>query len=82
MKRSKQTINILVVISTVFSLVMTAFAVNLPETSIDISEEKIQCNASIDEDFSDSRVLVVMSRDESCKLNDYTAADFPEVTVL
>lgn len=79
MKRSKQTINILVVISTVFSLVMTAFAVNLPETSIDISEEKIQCNASIDEDFSDSRVLVVMSRDESCKLNDYTAADFPEV---
>ena len=82
MNRSKRMARILVAVLTVLNLTSTAFAVTIPDTSFEVSEEKIICNASIDEDFSDSRVLVVMNRDESCKLNDYTAEDFPEVTVL
>lgn len=82
MNRSKRMARILVAVLTVLNLTSTAFAVTIPDTSFEVSEEKIICNASIDEDFSDSRVLVVMNGDESSKLNDYTAADFPEVTVL
>ena len=79
MKRKYRIIGLLIAISTVLSLTSTAFAVTIPDTSFEVSEEKIICHASIDEDFSDSRVLVVMNDDESSKLNDYTAADFPEV---
>ena len=82
MKRKYRIIGLIIAISTVLSLTSTAFAVTIPDTSFEVSEEKIICNASIDEDFSDSRVLVVMNGDESSKLNDYTAADFPETTVL
>lgn len=79
MKRSNQFISILIAVLTIVSLSFTAFAVNLPDTTIKASEEKIICNASIDDDFSDSRVLVVMNADESSRLKDYSAADFPEV---
>ena len=79
MKRPKQFVCILIAVLTIVSLSFTAFAVNLPDTTIEVSGEKIICNASIDDDFSDSRVLVVMNADESSRLKDYSAADFPEI---
>lgn len=59
----KKAIVLLIAISTVLSLTFAVFAVTIPDTSFEVSEKKIICNASIDEDFSDSRVLVVMNAD-------------------
>ena len=79
MKRSNRFISILIAVLTIVNLSFTAFAVDLPDTSLEVTEEKIICNASIDDDFSDSRVLVVMNAEESRRLKDYSAAVFPEV---
>ena len=51
----------------------------MPFAPLKVSEEKIICNASIVDDFSDSRVLVVMNAEESSRLKDYSDADFPEI---
>lgn len=52
---------------------------NIKIPFLEVSEERIICNASIDDDFSDSRVLIVMKADESSRLKNYSDADFSEI---
>ena len=44
-----------------------------------IVEEKIFSKATLEDDFADNRVLVVLNNAASLKLKTYTAADFPEI---
>lgn len=79
MKTKINRMSIVVALGTVLNMCLTTLAVNYPNALIEVTEKKITCNVSIDDDFSDSRVLVVMNADESSRLKDYSAADFPEV---
>ena len=45
-----------------------------------IVEEKIYSKATLEDDFADDRVLVVLNNAASLKLKTYTAADFPEIS--
>ena len=44
------------------------------------SEEKVFCNASLADDFVDNQVIVIIKNATSLKFNEYTAADFPEIS--
>lgn len=44
-----------------------------------IVEEKIYSTATLEDDFADDRVMVVLNNAASLKLKTYTAADFPEI---
>ena len=42
-------------------------------------EEKVYCNATIEDDFAENRVMVVLSHEASLKFDTYGAADFSEI---
>ena len=42
-------------------------------------EQKVICDATLDDDFADDRVLVVLNHEESMKFKSYSNADFIEV---
>ena len=44
--------------------------------------EKVLCTATIDDDFNDAAVILVMRREASRELLDYTPADFPEIDCI
>lgn len=44
-------------------------------------EEKIICNATLDDDFADDRVLVMMKNSASLELKNYSKEDFSEIDV-
>ncbi len=44
-------------------------------------ETKQLCNATIDDDFSDNRVIVAFNNDSSLELKNYTLDDFPDIGV-
>lgn len=44
-------------------------------------ETKQLCNATIDDDFSDNRVIVAFNNDSSLELKNYTLDDFPEIGI-
>ena len=79
MKTKINIMSIVVAFGIVPNMCLTALAVNYPDALIEVTEKKITCNVRIDDDFSDSRVLVVMNAEESSRLKDYSAADFPEI---
>ena len=43
------------------------------------SEEKYYCNVSIDDEFADDSVLVVLNREASYRLKEYDENDFPNI---
>ena len=49
------------------------------DTFVDIYEEKVYANATVDQSFADSRVLVMFNNEESLKFKDYQRSDFPEI---
>ena len=58
------------------SFILSAVA---EEATIETDEQKIYSNATIEQDFSDRRVIVVMNNEASLELNDYTVEDFSEI---
>ena len=46
------------------------------DASLPLSEEKAYCNATLEDDFADDRVVVVLSNKASTSLRTYTTADF------
>ncbi len=42
-------------------------------------EQKIFCNATIEDDFSDDRVLIVLNKNESQSFKAYQASDFSNI---
>lgn len=50
-----------------------------PESVVAISTEgKVYCTATVEEDFADSRVLLVLSQNASNQTKEYTVADFAD----
>ena len=61
------------------SLCASGFAFGVFATETTESEEKVYCEATLADDFSDSRVLVVVDSLTSWKLEDFSLSDFAEV---
>ena len=46
------------------------------DNAVLVDEEKVYSNATIDGDFADDKVIVVMKHSESMKFKNYTVSDF------
>ena len=46
------------------------------DASLPLSEEKVYCNATLEDEFADDRVVVVLSNKASTSLRTYTTAGF------
>ena len=46
------------------------------DAPVPLSEEKVYCNATLEDDFADDRVVVLLSNKASTSLHTYTKADF------
>lgn len=73
-------------ISCLFLTVMLLICIAQPSTAIAnsenavaTSEEKIYCTATLDSDFADDSVIVVMTNSASLAFKEYRAADFSEI---
>ena len=81
MSKTKSIISIL--LSAIIILVSLPFwSINMlayEEIFVDINEEKIYTNVTIEDHFSDRRVLVVFKNQESLKFKNFQATDFPEI---
>ena len=45
----------------------------------EILEEKIYCNATLDDDFAEDRVLIILTKDASQNNKIYSIYDFPNI---
>ena len=48
-------------------------------TVLGVKEEKVYCNATLDDEFEEYSVMVVMTNIASLQFNTYTPEDFPEI---
>ncbi len=73
--RIKKLLTSILVLTIVF---LGLFSSNITKAE-EMSEEKVYCNATIDDNFSDERVIVVLKNRESKLFKEYTTNNFPEV---
>lgn len=64
-------------ISALFFLMSASFLFVLAQQ--EEFEEKIYCKATIDDDFTDDRVIIVLNREITRQFRKYTPEDFPEI---
>ena len=64
-------------ISALFFLVLASFL--LVSAQQEVFEEKIYCKATIDDDFTDDRVIIVLNLETTRQFREYTTEDFPEI---
>ena len=62
----------------IFSLNITNLYAKTYENSDTIVEEKTY-NGTIEDNFSDDKIIIVLSKEETNKYKDYTISDFPEI---
>lgn len=77
----KKTISLLVVFALLCSITLPVYAVVADQVltgdeSAAATEQKVYSTATLEDDFADDRVLVVLSNDASTSLHTYTSADF------
>lgn len=69
----------------IFSLLPNAFAFTTSatdfETETTIADKKILSDATIDDDFADNALLIVLNKDATRKFKTYTKADFAGINV-
>ncbi len=63
----------------IFSLNITNLYAKTYENSDTIVEEKTYYNGTIEDNFSDDKIIIVLSKEETNKYKDYTISDFPEI---
>ena len=49
------------------------------DAPVPLSEEKVYCNATLEDDFADDRVVVLLNNKACTSLRSYTTADFPGI---
>lgn len=59
-----------------------ATAKEIDSGNTNLISNKIYCTATIEDNFADDCVLVVLTNEASLSPNDYTAADFPEISCI
>ena len=62
-----------------FAVVFESISIGTVDTVEGIVEPKVYSTATLEDDFADNRVVVVLNNAASLKLKTYTAADFPEI---
>ena len=70
---------IIIFSSFIFSLNITNLYAKTYENSDTIVEEKTYYNGTIEDNFSDDKIIIVLSKEETNKYKDYTISDFPEI---
>lgn len=73
----KRIIFVLSALVLVSCLTFSAFAAD--HVTVDPTEDKIICSATLDDDFVPNKVIVLMSTESSLQFKDYTVDDFPEL---
>ena len=63
----------------IFSLNITNVYAKTFENYDTIVEEKKYYNGTIEDDFSDDKIIIVLSKEETNKYKNYTISDFPEI---
>jgi len=56
-----------------------SFSVTVNAGTNTVIEEKVTCTATLDDEFADNRVLVVLNNKTSLEFKTYTASDFSEI---
>ena len=70
----------IIIIISVILVCASIIPVTAQESEDDVFEiDKVYCTATIDDDFTDENVIVMLNRETSRKLADYTPEDFPEI---
>ena len=64
----------------IFSFIIFT-SIDLINVKADDVIDKVYCEATIEDDFSDSSVCIILTRDESLKFKEYTIADFITDTI-
>jgi len=67
----------ILVISALFIMMLASFL--FVSAQQERFEEKIYCKATIDDDFTDDRVIIVLNRETTRQFREYTTEDFPEI---
>ena len=91
--KSKKLISILLAVATVFSALscVSVFAAATDDEAYDMDkvyflnrmpEEKYICQATVDNDYADNEVLVVIFNEYSLNFNEYTPDDFANLGVV
>lgn len=62
--------------------IITPMAATTNSDYVSADEEKIICDATLDDDFADNQVLILLNNKKSLELKEYTPTDFPEITDL
>lgn len=52
------------------------------DSSLEISDEKTYSNDTLDDNFADDAVLIVLNKDSSLSFQEFSVSDFPEVNIL
>jgi len=79
-KASIAVLSILLIAITAFSFGTSsnrAFATS--DVIVGLTEEKVYCKSTIEDDFADDEVLLVLNKAASFSFKEYSPADFPEV---
>lgn len=64
---------------TLLTLNVTKVFAKVLENCEIVVEEKLYYNGTIDDNFSDNKIIIVLSKEETNKYKDYTVEDFPEI---
>ena len=68
------------ILTCIFSFIIFT-SIDLINVKADDVIDKVYCEATIEDDFSDSSVCIILTRDESLKFKEYTIADFITDTI-
>lgn len=75
----KKTCCLLLIVAFALTIGYIPFEVKALSTAPIATETKIYSQASIEDDFVDNHVLVVLTNEASLKFKTYTTEDFPEI---
>ncbi len=86
MKKIKKLLSIMLSLAIMFMIIPIAhthadgnMSMDADDNAALVDEEKIYCKATIDDDFEDDKVIVVLKHSESMEFKDYSVSDFPQV---
>ena len=71
----------LLALGQISSTIAQASSENLSSENVSIStEQKVLCTATLEDDFADNRILIVLNNATSLSLKNYSVSDFPEIS--
>ena len=76
MKQKKRLLCCIFALVLMLNLPMSAIALSIDMDSNATLEPKVKSNATLEDDFADDRVMVVLSNTQSLKLRTYSSSDF------